>query len=358
MMQINNYVKFINSIEIFNKDNSIRVLLVIDFANKKVIAVDGSRSDFRFKEYIKNYDVKINSATAMFKVIELNDSFKHFNCSNPSKIIKNAVFFSFDDANNVLSKSGEDVFKYDLHSRKNEIYHSLNIWNYMDFRDSIYYKEEKPFQIVEENVTLYDNSSIEISDVIPIFHKENKGHIKIVVATSGKVKCGDTEFTYRPCDGKFSKTIKVFEEIIKFPEPEFTRRDVSWTNSGEVPYYIKYSIGRGKYLYIMNDSDAYIEDREIKYDGGYVHGCKINDSPENYKTTYSKQEISLEDALKMLDEEHLQEYEIAKKYNFSEDEIKNAEKLYKEECYEIYYDRKDKLIKEAQDFIDSKSWEK
>lgn len=227
----------------------------------------------------------------------------------------------------------------------------------MDFRDSIYYKEEKAFEIVEENVTLYDDSSIEISDAIPIFRKEYKGHIKIIVATSGKVKCGDTEFTYRPYDDKFSKTIKVFEEIVKFPEPQFTRRDVSWTNSGEVPYYIKYSIGRGKYLYIRSDSDVYIEDTEIKYEGGYVHGCKINDSSENYRTTYSKEEISLEDALHMLDEDNIKVYEIAKKYNFSEDEMKNAEKLYKEKCYEIYYTRKDELIKEAQNFIDSKSWE-
>lgn len=96
MMQINNYAKFIDSIEIFNnKDNSIRVLLVIDFANKKVIVVDGSRSDFRFKEYIKNYDVKVNDVIAMFKVIELNNSFKHFNCSNPSKITKKRSIFLF-----------------------------------------------------------------------------------------------------------------------------------------------------------------------------------------------------------------------------------------------------------------------
>lgn len=358
MMQINNYAKFINSIELFNKNNSIRVLLVIDFTNKKVIVVDGSRSDFRFKEYVKN-DVKVNNGVVpMFKVIELNDSFKHFNCINALKITKNAVFFSFDDANNVLSKSGEDIFKYDFHSKKNEVYHSLNIWNYMDFRDSIYYKEEKTFEIVEENLSLYDDSSIEISDAIPIFHKEYKGHIKIVVATSGKVKCGDTEFTYRPCDGKFSKTIKVFEEIVKFPEPEFTRRDVSWTNSGEVPYYIKYSIGRGKYLYIRNDSDVYIETVGTEYTGGYVHGCKINDGPENYRVTYLRQKISLEDALHMLDEDNIKVYEIAKKYNFSEDEMKAAEKLYKEACREIYYARKDELIKEAQDFIDSESQEK
>lgn len=94
MMQINNYAKFINSIESFNKDGSIRVLLVIDFINKKVIVVDGSRSDFRFKEYIKNYDVKVNNgATAMFKVIELNDSFNHFNC-NPKKKLQKARCFS------------------------------------------------------------------------------------------------------------------------------------------------------------------------------------------------------------------------------------------------------------------------